>query len=174
MGVARKLYLVRRKDFSRHWGMEEDRPHGDGRIDGAFEDREDAEGFREQCERLARFYDLRPLYDQLSSACLLKLTDFEPPIFADYLADLNISSPPPSDRRWGEDGKDCWLGWLLELAPHQLAGLYAGLHKLALFEVVEIGWIEGEYGPDLWEDWERAPGQIVPPDEGPAEDDLPF
>jgi hypothetical protein len=73
---------------------------------------------------------------------VLKWTDFEVPIFLDWLRDAEIPLPPDpeNDRSW--DG--WWEEQRESLTCEQLSHFFAGLHKLSFHEIVEVDLIEDE------------------------------
>ncbi len=137
-----------------------------------FTRRAEADAFRDQCEAAARQAgNLTPLYAAYGGfESLLKWTEFDAPVFRDWLTDHDIPDPP---------GWEGWEDWLAGLSGLQVARLFEALPRLEFYEVVEIDWIEEAYELDLWESWEwdMPPGPIHdPPPEAPApnEDDIPF
>jgi hypothetical protein len=176
---SRKLFVVRQRLF----GQNTSPPYGDGRMEGAFTTWQEAEVFREERERQWwRAGDLEPLDWMNGLEELFDLTDFDPPVFLDWLEDAGIL-PPPEVRWVGVE--DVFEQWLRGLSEGQRERLYEGLHHFHSREVVEIDLVEGSYLPEDWEDWEaqaehlrmhpdQAPG---PPEADPAsllDDDIPF
>src|SRR4051812_23166209 len=91
-----KLYVVRGRLFGEHQSYP---LYTDGRMEGAFTSREAAEAFREEREAAwRRLGDREPLYWMEGWQELLGLSDFEEPVFLDWLADAGIPPPPPGER----------------------------------------------------------------------------
>jgi hypothetical protein len=193
--AIRKLYVVRRKDFDAPWHATA--PFTDGRMEGTFSTRAAAEAFLDQREEAARASgDYSPL-NWYEWQCgldgqedLLALTDFDPPVFFDWLEDAGISRPPAT--RY-QGAKDLWLEWLGSLTPGQLTRLYEGLHRFSFHEILEIDWIDGDFPEGFWTEWDRECERLAEwehqrlaksamdtgPDEGPGlgtdgGDDIPF
>src|SRR5215470_17728031 len=100
MSPARKLYVVRGRLFGQHTNP----LYGDGRMEGVFSTREEAEAFLEEREReWRRLGEGFPLYWLNGEEELLDLTEFDPPVWRDWLEDAGI--PPPPEERW-EGGED--------------------------------------------------------------------
>jgi hypothetical protein len=178
--TARKLYVVRFRLIGEHSNP----LFGDGRMEGAFPTREEAEAFLEEREReWRRQGELSPLYWMNGEEELLEHTEFDPPVWRDWLEDAGI--PPPPEERW--DGQeDAYGKWLWDLSQAQRERLYEGLHRFRSREVIEIDLVEGAYLPEDWEQWEaRAERWRLHPEERPqppeqppgvplGEDDIPF
>jgi hypothetical protein len=203
MAGTRKLYVVQRIEFG--WQGDGRDPWHGGEVERAFRTRKAAEAFRAERDRAVRLAgDPGPLCQAAYHVdSLLRWTEFDPPVFQDWLNDADIPPPPPDpwenvDPQAGEDG---WQGWVRRLTPGQVAHLYEGLHRLSFYRVLELDCVDGEYPPEMWEDWERnldqAPGPadeeeadfprpgypggpaptppwVAPPGPGGAEDDIPF
>jgi hypothetical protein len=180
MSPTRKLYVVRGRLFGEH-----SQPlFGDGRMEGAFPTRAEAEAFLEEREcEWRRLGDVFPLSWLNGADELLTLTDFDEPVFRDWLEDAGI--PPPPEERW-EGQEDVYEKWLWDLSTAQCERLYEALHHFRSREVIEIDLVEGAYLPGDWEEWEaRAQRWLLHPQERPqppreppgvplGEEDIPF
>lgn len=151
-----KLYLIQPWQDRRSRSLPE--WTGDGGLEAAFTSREAAARHLDEKEAEARHAgNIWPIYQHMNSLDdLLEWTDFDEPVFLDYLLDADIPVPP--EERWGEEG-DLWQGWLEGLGREKLARLYEGLHRFHFHEMIEVDWVEGDYAPEQWEDWEKDPGQ---------------
>ena len=170
MARARKLYVVQAIEFG--WQGDGRDPWHGGEIERAFRTRKAAEAFRAERDRAARTAgDPGPLSQAAYHRdSLLRWTDFDSPVFADWLQDADIPLPPadPWENVDPQGGEDAWQDWLGKLTPAQVAHLYEGLHRLSFYRVVEVDCVDGEYPPELWDEWERNLGPEPPPeDEGP-------
>jgi hypothetical protein len=166
--TPRKLYVVQLRQFRidtlervLHFGEPEDVQEAQRRYPRlewperhAFANRAAAEACHAEREQAALASgNLAPLYAARGGLqALLELTDFDPPVFLDWLEDADIQRPP--EERWQGSG-DAWEAWLAGLTPHQVGRLYEGLHRLSFYELVEVDWIEGEEStwpddPDHW------------------------
>jgi hypothetical protein len=195
----RKLYVVRLK--SAGWSSGGGCPH---HIKAVFTDRTAAEACRVGLERA-----LRPTVrdedlfwrDPHHAMNPLDLTEFDEPVFLDWLRDAAIPVPDDTSRKG-------WLQWWRkqceQLSADQLRHFFEGLHRLAFYEIREVDWIDADDGwlavdewcrdtgkpypegpvlPDPWEgldtDPPGEPWADVPPDEGPGgapfpNDEIPF
>jgi hypothetical protein len=131
-----QLFIVRRIDHA--GGEHNPPPFSDGRMVGAFRTREAAEAFLADSEQSARRQgDVEPLWYLMEGAeGLLELTEFDPPVFHDWLTEADI--PPPR----GYPGHKDWYDWLKGLSPQQAAHLCAGLHRLQYHEIIAVDLVE--------------------------------
>jgi hypothetical protein len=172
--APRKLYVVQHREY-KIWALasayalcdadEADRiaqgyPPSIEPLRRAFASRDEATAFLSECEEAARASgNLTPLYAASEGLnYLLKLTEFDPPVFLDWLVDHDI---PPVPAHSGV--RALWEAWLAGLSRYQVERLFEALHNLSFYELIEIDWIEDDYTPDLWEDWEHDPTLL--PDE---------
>jgi hypothetical protein len=160
------LFIVRHVGFSHeeyHWqqGQEEGQLHGyyppgdPGPYDmeGVFASREEALAFRQEREAaVARFGGQQMLLCLAGSAdWLMQLSEFDPPVFLDWLVDHDVPPPPA-----GVGPSNEYNDWLLSLNEQQLIALHAALHRLHSYEVVEVPFANGEFPPEQWQEWEEA------------------
>jgi hypothetical protein len=164
--APRKLYVVQHREYKiyalesayalcdayEYESIRRRYPRSVEPVGRAFASRDDATAFLSECEEAARASgNLNPLYaagEGLNS--LLKLTEFDPPVFLDWLTDHDI---PPLPAHSGV--RALWEAWLAGLSRYQVERLFEALHNLSFYELIEIDWIEGAYTADLWEDWEN-------------------
>ena len=93
----------------------------------------------------------------------LDLTEFDEPVFFDWLRDAGIPVPADTSTRG-------WLRWWRkhreQLSADQLRHLFEGLHRLVFYEIREVDWIDGDEGWMPVDEWSRDTGNPYP--EGPA------
>jgi hypothetical protein len=178
--TPRKVYIVQR--LTCYY-----RP--DARVEGVFTTRADAETRLAECERALRptlryhglFWDDPHTYHSPRV-----LTDFDLPVFLDWLRDADIPLPanPEADRnwdRWWEEQRD-------RLTEPQLCHLFAGLHRLTFHEIVEVDLVDDPVWDPVKEVAEitgvaltgNGPAEFPdeeppqPPDGEATPDDIPF
>jgi hypothetical protein len=156
--VPRALFVVRVREEERYWqgrSLETDAPF---RMEGIFATREQAEAFAaEREQKAATAGDPGPLLDLRSLAELVSLSAFEPNVFRDWLVDHDIPDPETfKSTRRVQDYSTPVGEWLEALSPQQLADLYAALHHLRFYEILEVPFVFGDYTPEQWEEWEKA------------------
>jgi hypothetical protein len=131
-------------------------------LTAAFASRAEAEAFQEQAEKqAAQAGDPGPLLDAGSLESLMRVSDFEPGVFRDWMTDHDIPVPAKFVRtrrlretdQWVET--DDWLEWLQGLSVQQLADLYAALHRFRFYEIVEAPFVPGDYQEEEWDEWEK-------------------
>lgn len=143
-GAAPKLFIVRRCQIGDEAPCQMmGRGPVDPRIEGTFGNRDDAEAFRRQRERAARLSrrDHGLFWSQAyHTPTLFELTNFDPPIFLDWLEDADILRPEATNalgwRRW-------WERVCNHLTQRQRDHLFTGLHKFNFYEILEIDWYDG-------------------------------
>src|SRR5262245_36670267 len=164
--TPKMLWVVRvRKDGERQWSalpVRSDRPLG---MEGAFASREEALAFQSELEKKAAAAGHRgPLHEYHCVEGILKLTDFEPGVFRDWLIDHGITDPEPFARNWRREASSAPITeWLEALTNEQLADLYAALHRFRFYELVEVPFVPDHYPEEQWDDWEKNLPPALPP-----------
>jgi hypothetical protein len=192
MTASAKLYIVRLEDYS-EYGYQPPKESGPFGMEAAFATREQAVAFmHERDEALRKRGDREPLLCLTSGLdALMELSAFDPPVFLDWLVDHDI--PLPLDRSALSRGEPDGLAddfdytprlrhpsasryerWLLSLDRRQLIDLYAALHHLHFYRIDEIPFIQGEYPPEQWAQWEHQAllAEPAPPPWAEAEAEL--
>jgi hypothetical protein len=175
MTAPRSLFVVRMKMPSRVAIAPPEPPNTDGGMLSLFPSREEAEAFQLQCEQeIAGTGNWVPLLWLGSFSALLELSDFDEPIFLDWMQDNDIPHP---DSVQPTEWESAWQVWLMQLGRDRLERLYDVLHRFRFCEVLEIPYIEGDYPPQQREDWEAAVAlPDLPPRPEPIahDDEVPF
>jgi len=153
--MPQTLWIVRRRNLP-EYGLFPPRPPAPFRLEAAFGSREDAEAHLQQREREeAEVGNWEPLFALGSLRDLMKQSDFDPPVFMDYLIDCGIPEPPAGLYEPG--GRDPWRDWFAGMSREQVSALYAGLHRFRFFELIEVPFVVGEAGEEQWQAWDREP-----------------
>jgi hypothetical protein len=147
-----KLYIVREMLEWGDYGQPEPL-FGDGRMVSVHQDRASAEkGLREADAAKRETGDVSRLQLVGTHKELLALSDFDPPVFADWLTDGGL--PPLRKKQFWEH----WHPWLDGLTKPQRVHLLRGLHKLEFYEILEVDYIEGKYPKGTRDGYERGNG----------------
>jgi hypothetical protein len=149
------LWIVRRRNLPEYgvFPLREPAPFG---LEAAFASREDAEEHLQRREHEeADSGNWEPLFALGDLRALMRQSDFDPPVFMDYLIDCGIPEPPTeSDVK---EERYAWRDWFAGMSRAQVSALYAGLHRFRFFQVIEVPFVVGEAGEEQWRSWDREP-----------------